>query len=152
MSIYMINILVEYHLPPYEKWPIHFLREVLSGEKTVRCSTKLLKVIKKDQVRYLEVPRYKELSVAGVWDLVRAVPDLTKNFPNLQPNQLPDRDYMFSILATHRYEVLHNMIQNARKNRSIKAPESDGELIHISKKIYDEIKGVSTQKRKYSWN
>ena len=48
------------------------------------------------------------------------------------------------------WDLLHSMIQNARKNRSTKAPESDSELVHFSKKIYDEIMGVSTQKSKYS--
>ena len=56
---------------------------------------------------------------------------------------------MFSILATDRYDQLQSMIQNVRKNRSTKAPNADDELIHISMKIYDKIKGVYTQNCKY---
>ena len=41
------------------------------------------------------------------------------------------------------------MIQNARKNRSTKASNVDDKLIHINKKIYDEIKGVYIQERTY---
>ena len=70
-------------------------------------------------------------------------------FSTLQPNQFPDRDYMLLILAKNRYDQLQSMIQNAGKNLSTKAPYADYELIPISKKIYDEIKGIYTQKRKY---
>ena len=31
--------LVQYHLPPYEKYPIHFMRDVLAGEKQVCFET-----------------------------------------------------------------------------------------------------------------
>ena len=29
------NYLVQYWMPPFDKWPMHFLRKVLSGEKGV---------------------------------------------------------------------------------------------------------------------
>ena len=56
---------------------------------------------------------------------------------------------MFCILATLRYDELNNMVHNARKNRSQKTQDSNNDLIHISKKLYEEISGVFTQKRKY---
>ena len=56
---------------------------------------------------------------------------------------------MFSILATLRSEEIKNMIQNARKNRSPNAPGEANDMIFIAKKLYDEIKGVANQKRKY---
>ena len=96
----------------------------------------------KDQVKHLEVRRYKELSVTNMWSLVSEIPSLMFYFPTFQSNQLPDRDYMFSILATHRFDELHRMIQNSRKNRSSKASDVDDELVHISKKIYEEIESV----------
>ena len=40
------------------------------------------------------------------------------------------------------------MIQNARKNRSAKAPDDEDELIHITKSFYDEINAVASQKCK----
>ena len=98
----------------------------------------------------MEVPRYKELSVSNLWPLVSEVPELIQYFPKFQPNQLPDRDYMNSILATFRNVEFKTIILNARKNRSLKAPESDENFIHINKKLYDEINAVSNQQRKKS--
>ena len=77
-----------------------------------------------------------------MWSLVSEIPSLMLYFPTLQSNQLPDRDDMFSILATHRFDELHRMIQNSRKNRSSKASDADDELVHIRKKIYEEIESV----------
>ena len=140
---------MQYHLPPYEKCPIHFLREVLAGDKMVSLTILYWKVLKKESVVYLDVPRYKELSVHNIWSLVYEVPDLAQYFPTLQPNRTPDRNYMFAILATLRNEKTKNMIQNARKNRSPNAPEEVNNMIFINKNIYEEIMGVASQKRKY---
>ena len=90
---------MQYHLPPYEKCPIHFLREVLAGDKLVSLAILHWKVLRKESVIHLDVPKYKKLSVHSIWPLVREVSSLTQYFPTLQPNQTPDRNYMFSILA-----------------------------------------------------
>ena len=50
---------------------------------------------KKDDMKHLEVPRYKELSVHNIWFLVIEVPDLNQYFSKLQLIQLPDRNYIF---------------------------------------------------------
>ena len=55
---------------------------------------------------------------------------------------------MFAILSTLRYTDVMNMIENARRNRSIDNQENEEELIHISKKLYEEIEGVMSHKCK----
>ena len=55
---------------------------------------------------------------------------------------------MFAILSTLRYTDVVNMIENARRNRSIDNQENEDELIHINKKLYKEIEGVMSQKCK----
>ena len=52
-------------------------------------------------------------------------------FLSINEAQLPDRRYMFDVLATLCYEVLNNMVQRARKNRSAEKPEDENELIHV---------------------
>ena len=74
--------------------------------------------------------------------------DLLQYFPDYKENQIPSRKFMFGILATFRFDVINNMIQNARKNRSAKAPGVEDELIHITKLFYDEINAVASQKCK----
>ena len=59
---------------------------------------------------------------------------------------MPDREYMFSILATLRNEETKTMIQNSRKNRSAITSNDDKELVYINTQLNNEIKGVSAQK------
>ena len=66
-----------------------------------------------------------------------------------KPNQLHDRDYMYSINSTFSNDELKRLIQNARKNRSLKSSEFDDRFIHINKKLYDEINVVSTHLHKH---
>ena len=94
------------------------------------------------------MPRYQELSVDKVWPLVREVEDLAQYFPDYKENQLPDRRFMFAILATFRFDQLDNMIKNANKNRSLDSKDKDNELVYITQNLYKEIKDVKTHKRK----
>ena len=102
--------------------------------------------IKKEKVIQIEVPRYKELSVDNIWKLVEGVQDIMQYFPDYKANQLPNREFMFGILATFCFDIINNMVQIARKNRSVKALTDESNLVHIAKAFYDEIKDVATQK------
>ena len=83
-----------------------------------------------------------------MWPLITEVDDLSIYFPDYKPNQLPERRFMFSILATFRQNELSSMIKNARDNRAIQKPENDNRLVHIEKKFYNEIQGIMTRKCK----
>ena len=80
--------------------------------------------------------------------MVREIEDLNQHFPDYAESQLPDRDYMFTVLATLRLEILQNMITNARRNRAKDNQDDDSELVHISEKMYQEINSVMTGKCK----
>ena len=104
--------------------------------------------MKQSKIVELHIPQYKELSVKNLWPLVKDVADLMAYFPDYKQNQYPWRVHMFAILSTLRYTDIVNMIGNARKNRSLNNEDNEEELIHISKKMYDEIEGVTSQKCK----
>ena len=91
------------------------------------------------------VPRFKELSVQSIWTLVKKSEELIKYFPDYADNQLPDRGYMFAILATLKSEVIRSIIKNARKNRAVQNENNEEELVYITKSMYEEINGVLTQ-------
>ena len=55
---------------------------------------------------------------------------------------------MFAILSTLRCTDVVNMIENARRNRSIDNQENKDKLINIGKKLYEKIEGVMSQKCK----
>ena len=67
-------------------------------------------------------------------------------FSSINDAQLPDKTYMFDVLAPLRFEVLNNMVQRAHKNRSAENPEDENELIHVTKEIYEEIMAVASYK------
>ena len=67
--------------------------------------------------------------------MVKETEDIMKYFPDYRESQTIDRKYMFQILTTLRFDVINNMIQNARKNRSKIEREDVQERILICKKL-----------------
>ena len=70
--------------------------------------------------------------------------DLMIYFPDYEPKQLPDRQFMYSILGTFRTEVLKIMIDDARKNRVLNWEKPADDFIYVKKELYDEISNVMT--------
>ena len=87
------------------------------------------------------VPRFKQLSVENVWKLVVEIYELRCYFPDLKVHQLPNREFIFSMLATFKGDLLKRMIYNARKFRVIDSSENENEndFVYIRNEIYDEI-------------
>jgi hypothetical protein len=50
------------------------------------------------QAKFISVPKYAELAVSKVWPLVKEVPELMMFFPNFETNQLPEKEFMWTIL------------------------------------------------------
>ena len=103
-------------LPSSDKLPLQFLRQVLAGEKKVNINIYDLMIAKRIKVIELIVHRYHELSGDKLWLLVKSVEVLACYFPDYNENKLPDRKFMFAILATFRFDQLDSMIRNANKN------------------------------------
>ena len=106
-------------------------------------------MIKKGKIIEIVVPRFKELSVKYIWPLVKEVNDLLEYFPDYKPKQYPDRSFMYSILATLRFDQVKSMVENARKNRALENKRDEDELVYINKELLKEIESVLSQKRKY---
>ena len=78
---------------------MHFLRKALEGNKKVKLLVFIFaKMIKQKDVTTIEVPRYEELSVSKIWILIKEADDLLQYFPEYSSKQVPDRDFIFSIL------------------------------------------------------
>ena len=103
-------------------------------------------MLKSHEVISQVVPKYKELSVSKMWKEVKANPELMQYFPNYPNGQLPEREFMFSIISTKHAKELRDLVIEARKHRSITNMEDDEELIHISKEFMEEIRDVFAQK------
>ena len=63
-------------------------------------------------------------------------------FPDYLESQLPDHDYMFSIISTVYPKTLKEIISTARYNRAIVNEADDDELIEIDPNIKSLIINV----------
>ena len=105
--------------------------------------------MRKNKVTEIFVPRYAELSVLEIWSLIKDVEELMIYFPDYSEMQTPDRDYMFSVLATTRYEELKRIVKNARKQRAKENKVPEDQFIFIQQNILAQIEEVMMQKSKH---
>ena len=89
------------------------------------------------------------MSVKLVWDFVKEVDELSQYFPDYKGKQCPDRDHLFTILATSRGDVLDSLIEDARKKRSIHEEPDVNQYVEITKELKLELSKVFAQKSKH---
>ena len=69
-----------------------FLKQVLRNEK---------QLLKKSEVKFIEVPHYEELSVKKMYPLMAKDPEFMSFFPDKYPvGKGPPRGYFFNIMHT----------------------------------------------------
>ena len=126
---------------------MHYLKDLLAKRK---CGKALpnnhLEAFSQSEVIAQVVPKYSELSLSKMWTHVKTDPDLMAYFPDYLESQLPDRDYMFSIISTVYPKTLKEIISKARYNRAIVNEADDDELIEIDPSIKSLIMNVLEHK------
>ena len=135
-NIFADNSIVGLSLPPYDKWVISFMKDLLAGRKLVRLKITLkvlllFQALKNEDVCIPSVPRYKELSVKTVWRFVKEADDLMLHFPNIDEDELPDCSFMWEILGTLRKYEWKKFVKEARVSRSLDSTKSKEDLIEI---------------------
>ena len=90
--------------------------------------------------------KYNEISVEQLWKMVQEFEDLMSYFPDLAPNQLPERKFIIEILSTLRNNEMRELMKNVRKNRSLtNNPEKD-QMIKMTSCIREEVMKILPQK------
>ena len=69
-------------------------------------------------------------------------------FPDYLDGQLPDRDFMFSIIATMFPQTLAELVKDARKKRSLKEDTENNDYIEVDPAIKSLIMNVLERKSK----
>ena len=69
----------------------------------------------------------------------KEVPDLMSYFPDFQANEVPDRSFMWSVVRTLRPETCKELLEKARKARSLDSEENKNELIEIHPDFIDKL-------------
>ena len=92
----------------------------------------------------IPVPRYKELGVKPIWELVQNFEELACYFPTLEEGKLPDRSFLWGILGTLKREEWAKILKDARSKRGKKEAEDRRELIDIDPEILEKIMKAPT--------
>ena len=88
----------QYYLPDEAVFNKDFLKEVLAGKK---------RLLRKAEVRSIQVPHYDELSVRRLWPDLKKDDEFASYFPSTYPSDKgPPRDYFFNILNNVGYFVV----------------------------------------------
>ena len=86
-----------------------FLKEVLGEDK---------QLLKKQEVNYIHVPQYDEISVKALWPEVKKDADFMQYFPSKYPKDKgPPREYFFNIMNTKMPDYLQQILDHANKLR-----------------------------------
>ena len=92
-------------MPTYEMFTKDFVKEVLNGNK---------KLLKRKEVKFVEVVKYDELSVKHLYTDLIKLPMMSVYFPSKYPKgRQCDRDYMFNVANTIHETVVTEVIHHA---------------------------------------
>ena len=96
-------------VPPSQMVNKDFLKLVLADEK------KLLPIA---ECRFINVPKFDELSVKNIYPLFAEDEEVMRYFPDAYPREKgPARDYFFTVLNTLRPEYVDRIVKHAHKVR-----------------------------------
>ena len=70
-------------------------------------------------------------------------------FVDLEENEYPEREYLWTIVSTLRSENTKELIKTARNKRTTKELADQNSLIQIDPSIYQEILAIAAQKRRF---
>ena len=77
-------------------------------------------MLKQKDVVIIDIPKYEERSIKIVWHLVKDNDDFLEYFPDYSNKQVSDRDFIFSLLWSFRFNVIQKMVDDARKIEHLK--------------------------------
>ena len=83
-----------------------------------------------------------------LWDLVKEIDDLLEYFPDMKENELPERDYLWWVISTLKYDETKKLVDDARKSRSYEGHTNNDDFIEVDNEIFKEINTIYWQKGK----
>lgn len=92
-------------------------------------------------------PKYKELGVKALWSYVKVVEELCKYFPSYSEDEVPERDYLWTVISSIMPRETKTLIQSTREERSVRSQDSE-DLVEITPAMKEEIFSAVAQKSK----
>ena len=130
-----LTVSVQLYVPPASMINRDFFKQVLQDKK---------KLLPLNDVKYVNVPRYDELSVRKFWPRLRQDEKLLKYMPELSgEDKIPERTYFWNVANTVQNRYVQNVIKYANDQRMKVQDEKDhGESIQISDHWWDKLNSV----------
>ena len=83
--------------------------------------------------------------------MVKEYSDLLGYFSDMKEGQTQERDFLFNVLSTLRTKEMRDLVQSARKNRSIPNKSDKEDLIEVHPDIKTKILGMLPMKSKQNF-
>ena len=96
----------------------------------------------------LSVPKYQEISVEKLWNMVKEWPDLLDYFPDYEADQLPERNFIVGVLSTKRTTEMKELIKEARAHRSLVNIKEEDQMIEMTYAAKNEVFDILPQRSK----
>ena len=109
------------------------------------------KFLKLSEVKFINVPRYPEISVARLYPHFQTDPETMQYFPDrLAAGHLPERDYFWNVINTLHEAYVRRIIHRARELRhNVEAEHVQQETIQCSDEWFNMFASVPYASRKY---
>ena len=90
------------------------------------------------------MPRYEELTVSKIWDMIKDFDDIRIYFPDFKPDELPE--HLISVISTINSEATKTIIAEAREKRSISMAGDEGSLVKVTPEFREEFRNCPFHK------
>ena len=130
---------------PNEMLTRDVIRQIFSGSK---------KLMKLKDVKFIQAPKYDEISVKRLYSKLIELDKMKQYFPNTYcKGRQADHDYLFNIANSLHPKVIKELIEHAQSQRfDIKEEKQKQESILLSEEWEKELKAMPffSQVRNYS--
>ena len=95
------------------------------------------------------MPKYQELKVSEVWNLVKDDEEINSYFSEYEPGHYPERDFLYAVLSSIRGSELLQLIKTAKNNRAYTNQSEENEMIQMTSAIKVELFNILPRKSKH---
>ena len=121
-----------------------FLKQVVNDEK------KLLPIA---DCKFINIPKFDELSVKNIFPLFAEDPDLMQYFPDSFPKEKgPTREYFFTVLNTVHPDYVRGLVEHANKMRyQSNQAENNQDEIQMTSEWWERLNEMPFFSSKFSF-
>ena len=109
-------------------------------------------MIKLDELKQIDVPKYAELNVKSIWNHITKSENLKRYFPDYKSTQVIERKYIFDVLHTIDSEFVISKVNEVQRLKIVEDRIEHNEVIKIRKDLLKEISNANYFSSKSFYN